>query len=331
MKSQRDLTFDIARALCALEIIAFWHLTNYLPEPYEYGPQLLHFGEKLTWGCLACFTFMSGYFLSKYSISTWKDVWFFYKKRLTRFYGMYFIAVLSLFLGGAILGTGFFKTTEQFVRTLLGVGCLSAPYPPTVWYFCMIMFFYLITPFVMCYKNEKKRIVVAVLLFAFLFVVKEMDFLDIDERLLVYYPFYVTGLLISKSFINKVKQSRSCLLLALPFLLFSYFIPKISIWEGIILDVMFILTIIPLSNILASTKLAGLLKQISYASMVAYLFHRHFYLSAVFLYNYPDYRPLNEATMSPIVAIAIVIPLIFVSSFYFQKSYDLFINKYFKQ
>lgn len=326
---QRDKTFDNARAFCALEIIAFWHLNNYLPEEWQFNSDLLNFGEKLTWGTLSCFTFMSGYFLSKHSFSSWSDVLSFYKKRLVRFYGLYLVAVLSLYVGGLIVGTQFFKTNGQFIRTVFGLGCLTRPYPPTVWYFCMIVFFYFLTPLLMVSKNLKWNIIIAFILFVLLFILKWFNILDVDERLLVYYVFFALGLYIPKISIEKLKNIPLISLLFFPYIIWAFY-THLNLWQGILLNLLFLICLIPICALIRNVWLCQVLGFISYGSMVAYLFHRHFYLASVLMYNYPDFRPLNEATLPLPIALFVVVPIIFLFSYCIQKFYYSFCKRVFK-
>lgn len=325
---KRDSIFDIVRALCAIEIIAFWHLSNYLPEAHSYSPQTLHIGEIITWGCLACFTFMSGFFLSKYKTTSLADVVGFYKKRLTRFYIIYLLSAGSLFIGGLLFHQPFFTDTKQFILTILGLGCFNYPYPPTLWYFCMIMFFYMITPLLSLQISNKWRYAIGGGILLTLLIIKFCGILNIDERLIVYFPFYLLGLFIDKSAVEKVKNIRLLPITFIPWLLAIIFIKEMSIYEGIVLDVLLIMSFISLASLLDQSKaLVKFFSFISTGSMVAYLFHRHFYLVAVIACNLHNMSNLRDASIPVPVAVCVVIPLIFIISYFVQKIYDFVINK----
>lgn len=325
---KRDKIFDIVRALCALEIVAFWHLSNYLPEAYSYSETTLHIGEIITWGCLSCFTFMSGFFLSKYKITSYSDVILFYKKRLTRFYVIYLISACSLYIGGLLFNQPFFINTKQFILTLLGLGCFYDPYPPTLWYFCMIMFFYLITPLLSLSIKNKYRYTIGLLIYLLIISMHCIHILNVDERLIVYYPFYVLGLFINKNTVEKVKNIKFFPLFFIPWFLIILFIEKINIYEGLVLDCLFIMSLISLASFINRFSLArSFLVFISIGSMIAYLFHRHFYLVAVILCNLNNLSNLKNSSIPVPIAIFVVIPIIFIFSYYFQKFYDLIINK----
>ena len=90
-----DLALDIVRALCILEIVGFWHMRNYVALSSE-TESLSSFGYCITLGVLSTFTFLSGYFLKKYSIASFADVKSFYLKRFKRFWIPFFIASLTV-------------------------------------------------------------------------------------------------------------------------------------------------------------------------------------------------------------------------------------------
>ena len=57
----RILLFDIVKAICVIEIVAFWHMLDYTP----INPHSLFMGDIITSSVLAAFTFASGFFLVK--------------------------------------------------------------------------------------------------------------------------------------------------------------------------------------------------------------------------------------------------------------------------
>ena len=101
-----------------------------------------------------------------------------------------------------------------------------------------------------------------------------------------------------------------------------------SIYEGIVLDVLLIMSLISFASLLDQSKaLVKFFSFISTGSMVAYLFHRHFYLVAVIACNLHNLSNLRDASIPVPVAVCVVIPLIFIISYFVQKVYDFVINK----
>lgn len=79
---------DIARALCVIWIVCFWHMNQYLIDECKIFPSDSYIREvalNITDGVLALFTLISGYFMSKKEVYDKKGILEFYKKRLLRF------------------------------------------------------------------------------------------------------------------------------------------------------------------------------------------------------------------------------------------------------
>ena len=138
----RDMRFDIARSLCMIYVVGVFHLTQYLGDSQEYYLGHSPVGSRFVSSTLGVFSLISGYFIGiKYGFKDRTEVLQFYKKRLVRFFPLFFIAALLLWLIG-------FNTLGQTICALMGVGCLVPEnlYPQTLWYISMLMIFYLITP-----------------------------------------------------------------------------------------------------------------------------------------------------------------------------------------
>ena len=92
MGNNRLIEFDFCRSICVLWIVGFWHLQYYLAPEFQLEGNTWEICRVLTNGVLATFTFLSGFFLKKYTFSNINDVYDFYKKRLVRFYPLYAIS-----------------------------------------------------------------------------------------------------------------------------------------------------------------------------------------------------------------------------------------------
>lgn len=204
--SNRDSTFDIFRALCALEIIAFWHIFFYLPDEYSLTGINLEIGKYLTMIALSGFSFMSGYMLKKYEFNTWGDVWIFFKKRFKRFYILLFLSCFSLYAVGLIMHHPWFTDTKQFVFTLLGLNVFFPPLATTLWFFSMMIFFYLITPVIKAPRKVFLRVVLAFAILGLLLILNKVS--HADSNVLYYYPFYMLGLLLPHDIVEKIKRHR---------------------------------------------------------------------------------------------------------------------------
>lgn len=120
LSKSRDLSFDVTRVVCTLWIVGIWHLMNYIPNQ---APAALTtgIGEPVTITALSCFMFISGYFLRKYPFRDRADVLTFYRKRFSRFYGLYFLSAITLLIGGFFTDKSWFDSYHQFFLTLCGL------------------------------------------------------------------------------------------------------------------------------------------------------------------------------------------------------------------
>lgn len=184
MSNSRNGVFDVARALCVLYIVAFWHLLNYFPS-IKLNGMSLQVCSSITIVVLGTFTFMSGFFLKKYVIETLDDVKLFYWKRFKRFYIPYLVCLTVLFLGG------WFESGKQFVLSLIGLSTYIGSSPNTVWYFSMLMSFYALTP-ILLYLKKRNHFYFYALTFGLICLY--VLFSRING---MYFPFYLLGILVA--------------------------------------------------------------------------------------------------------------------------------------
>lgn len=323
--NNRDYTLDVARALCALEIIAFWHMMDYLPESQALSGISLKAAEYLTNTALAGFTFISGYCLSKYKITNIKDAFLFYKKRLTRFYPLFFLSAVSLLFAGYAFHHPWFVSISQFVTTILGVNMFFPPVAMTLWYFSMIITFYILTPFVLFYSSSKIRQISLSISILILFVIIN-QFHNVNENLFLYYPFYILGLLNPQSAVNWI-YNKKILLALISLIVFSVLsvftveVPAGGVWTYCAVVIGFVM-LLSLSKIIPDNPITRkAFFFISYSSMVAYLFHRQIYYVLIHVIGDAN-QELNILT-----ALFISVPIIFIVGYFVQKLYDMLVKK----
>ena len=136
---KRDAAFDVARAICMLWIISCWHVFDYIEYPEWIKGEM----KSITICVLACFTFISGYFVGKKKI----DILEFYNARFNRFYLLFFVSSSILLIGG------WFESIWQFFFTLTGLSNFILPQAKTLWYMSMLLLFYILTPFLLMRKG----------------------------------------------------------------------------------------------------------------------------------------------------------------------------------
>lgn len=123
----RIIEFDIIRAICILEIVAYWHLRNYFPIT-----DLGRYGSVITNVSLAGFTLISGYLNGHKK----RSVLDFYSSRLKRLFIPY---ILSYFLL-VLIGFNSFEMSKV-IMDLVGLSIFAPPMPRTLWYISMLSFF----------------------------------------------------------------------------------------------------------------------------------------------------------------------------------------------
>lgn len=303
---ERVLLFDIMKALCVIEIVAFWHMLDYTPLIYKKVP----WGEQLTFTVLSAFTFASGFFLGKKQILALP----FYKSRLKRF----MIPLLgSLFV--------FYLLHLTSLKTLcfapIGLSCFIGPMPLTLWYFSMIILFYWITPLLLwnvwsLSPMEKMMNIIIRSIMIYLIIILA----GVEERVQMYYFFYIIGIIVNLDTIKIVLNIKPICQLGgvIIWLLISYDTPPSFISN--LLGLILLLCLCNLLEKYSSKKVKSILSNISYASMFTYLFHRVFYTIAKHIWGMPD------GTI-PIWSLAVTIPIIFLLSYYMQKIYDCMLLK----
>ena len=310
MNNARNGVFDVARALCVLYIVAFWHLLNYFPS-IKLNGMSLQVCSSITIVVLGTFTFMSGFFLKKYVIETLDDVKLFYWKRFKRFYIPYLVCLTVLFLGG------WFESGKQFVLSLIGLSTYIGSSPNTVWYFSMLMSFYALTP-ILLYLKKRNHFYFYALTFGLICLY--VLFSRING---MYFPFYLLGILITDKRL-KVLTSKWIYIITfmISFILLLYVQDK---W-GLLICRYFLIfcgifLIVKLSQSLCCNASLKFWNLLAYSSMMAYLYHRIHYKIIGFIIS-PD-----GITSIILFAIMGVISL-FLISYWLQKIYDNFSRKY---
>jgi surface polysaccharide O-acyltransferase-like enzyme len=312
---QRNTTLDISRAISILLIVGYWHVFDYFK--IKPDARITENSFQFVTSALALFIYLSGYFLGKYKIENLVNATDFYKKRLIRFYTLFFLSALSMW------AIGMFPFTT-LITSLLGISPYWLPQPPTLWFICMLLGFYLITPLVLVQKNRVKRLMVSGLIYLVIFLFHRYVS-NIDERVLMYFPFFILGIVTPKEhFMNEIMKLKYLFISGILFSIILYFnIHRVHIltyfcsftFVNNLIGVCFILA---LSNLIDKiTFLKPLLLKISYASMAIYLFHRQIY------YLFIQVLP-SDLSLQILYFGVIVIPITFVIAYFIQVYYDKF-------
>lgn len=311
INNNRQLLPDIARTLCMLEIVAFWHLFDYI-DPVNWQ----HYFKPLTLGSLGCFTFLSGLFLGKKEMAFKK----FYLARLIRFMPLLMLALVMFYILHMV-------NAKTMILSAVGISCFYPPQPLTLWFFAMMIVFYFVTPFLLHHLHIFSHsydlwIFLARATIFYCMLIMFHIFFPTDYRLLVYYPFYVGGILFPISSLHNLER-KWYLLLTFAFLLLVTGI-KVDIYvlSELMQALGSVILILLTSSILEKIKKRGFVYTVefmSYISMTAYLFHRVVYSLVLRVFH------VEDVSFGWILA---MITILFISAFIMQKGYDKIIEKY---
>lgn len=306
----RILMFDVARVLCTLVVVAFYHMTDYL---YN-GAELRSGYSWMATSSMACFTFISGFFLGKKEL----DCKSFFVSRLRRIFIPLVLTSVLLYFGG------WFDSGRQFLFTITGLSCFFLPQPSTLWFFSMIIVFYFLTPFITTKRPGKTLIHGAVCMGVFLLL---FHFSMLDIRLLYYFPFYIAGILITETTVLRlVRDIKITVLCILILCVMTNLSTRESYSDLAVINTSGVLLVMTTSFYIekySTRKIKYLFECLSYSSMFAYLFHRGIYgITGLFYKHF-----LNESYL-PALIIPAVLVTIFAVSYFAQKTYDLLITNF---
>lgn len=315
----RIAVLDYIRAFCMLYIIGVWHLNNYLPPTLHFSSGVYRTFEAITVAILSTFTFLSGYLLRKYEFNTATDIWYFYKKRILRFWPLFFVSSMTLYLMH-------WMNTKQLLLGITGLTMFSPPPAKTLWYISMLMFFYAITPLVR-WKKKKGDIDLSSL-FAPLVVFFSLLLFCLlgaaDNRLVVYSPVYLIGLLSKDLSLNRRQWT---LLFTISFVIcvvLSAIFHNMYLIRNICISLTGCLCLVSGAFIIVSKlRPTRLVVFLVYGSMTAYLFHRQIF--GVVLYFLGN----NESGESflPLWLAIITLIILFFAAWVLQYIYDYLLKK----
>lgn len=312
MNKQRIIEFDFIRGFCMIYIVGVWHLNNYLSVDMQYGNEVFVYLKNAV---LATFTFISGYMLRKYEFGSGCDIIHFYKKRVLRFYPLFILSALSLFVMQ-------WMDIKQLLYGISGLAMFTDAPVKTLWYISMLMFLYAITPIMRLKKLNKMRygkLFVFCLVLVVLIILYRKEI--IDERLMRYMPIYVLGLYVKDLNFNK-KQWMSIGLGSLIFIVGFWLIHIDRVIFSCIVAFWGAASLIAIGFLLPVKRFYGPINFFAYSSMTAYLFHRQIFGIALWLLGV---RGFGEPYLPLFIAI-ITLVLLFLSSWLMQFIYDRLIS-----
>ena len=309
----RIIHLDIIRVICMIWVIALWHMRNYT-QPLNWNLISIQTMQQITFGCLAMFTFLSGYLAGGKRISSVQNALSFYWNRIIRLYPLYFLSCISLWVVHMI-------DKKQLITSILLVGELVGNPPSTIWFINMIFLFYFFTPLLNAVEKPGRKIIIILTIGGIWYVTRK--FCGTDIRLEYYWPFYSLGICANsfRFFQEKIMKEQENLISMVIGLILCAMAAGLGDGEFTILSYLCCISwgifVLELSKILSRNKpVTKIIDFLAYSSMCAYLFHR-----AVF-----SFFQICFGNVHQIIAWMLILPLLFLFSFIVQKVYDIIVQ-----
>ena len=319
MEKKRIIAFDYIRSICVIYIVGIWHLNNYLSPSLRFNGKVSFVLESIVVAVLATFSFVSGYFMRKYSFHSIRDVLLYYKKRFLRFWPLFFLASLGLYL---IHWMDF----KQFLLCVTGLSLFTATPVKTLWYISMLMPLYFVATPIIGYKAEtfRQRLIRAFFMFLLVFILVALGISD--RKLLLYSPLYFAGLLSRDIRLPFTKSLLVFISSSMIFILGLFFLKRAISFN----QLSYLFSIFGTSSIIAfgfllpkSRWTDNMFQRIAYASMAAYLFHRLFFGVVLFICWQ---QKEGEPYLSVFIACMTFI-LSLIGAWVIQRVYDIIVQK----
>ena len=314
-KSFRLVVFDVGRALCALYIVGFHHVLDYIPHLKDLCGGPLEKSVKI--GCLGFFFFCSSLLSSiRHESGSMSDAIAFWKRRAVRIVPLYLLALISF--------------SRPFMLTLSATVGLNNFIPdidgrniPTLWFVSQLMVFYFLYPALRAIRS-KRWLAAVCLALEVVFWIGHSRF-GWDRRLWWYFPLYAAGLAFS------------------PFAERRLFLSSVALSVGFAcLTICGMTDVCPIATAFCGCGLLYLVatamsraafsipffRFLSFSSMAAYLFHRKLYhrLTA------PLASSLGGDSLSPFSLLwmfGLCVPVVFLTGWAIQKGYDRLVRRMF--
>lgn len=319
---ERNITIDILRGACMFYVVGVCHLSQYLG--HEYYLYYIPFGNSIGWTCLGTFSMISGFLIGrKYCVHSFSDVRQFYKKRLVRFYPLFFLSAICLLLIG-------FNNSCQTVNALTGISPFvrnSMCRPLTLWYISMIMVFYLISPVVLLVSRKWPRILISILIISFFVGISSVIY--VDKRFIFNLLLFLFGSCMALYNLSNLQKFTGWSGMIVSLIVYVGMLTLLDVVHHPIFrwstDFFGVLCLVIIANFM-SKKISAkntYVHFLSYVSMSAYLFHRFVYWGCLKIFN------PNDITLLGLYLFVFAFPVTLCFAYYVQKYYDKLVSRFF--
>lgn len=188
----------------------------------------------------------------------------------------------------------------------------------------MLMFFYLVTPFI---QYGKIKILNATVLLLIMLLWGQVA--TIDRSVFLYYLMYVLGLYCTPQLVKKFNGHISILPISLAVWICLTELIPLGGWGGVrltvkitysIVGIIFLLCLSP--QLAKITRLHKIIQVLAYLSLALYLFHRQIYQFVMVIYSYFDLQ------VTIYTAYLLMLPLAILGAYVIQLLYDKAVSKF---
>ncbi len=316
IRTPKNYTIDLLRAISILYIVGYWHLFNYTSAFPGYKNV---YTTWLTVIVLALFTFLAGYLIgAKEEFNSKKDLFSYYTKKVLRIYPLYLLAILLFYL----LEISDFKT---LLKASVFLSMFKTPAPLTLWFITMIFNFYIIAPILVKTKNNLRHLLIISITIMLIFLSYSSITGFLDYRIIVYFPAFVAGIIIAtkEKFFLQLKPVFYLLLFltTIPLILIEFDSKTLNRLMRIPFNVSGSVALYIMSRTISGQPLKKLISHISYASFTMLIFHRPVYKLLKSLY-FPE-----NPNFQIIYLIFFCLPMVLIISWLIQAGYDKLTKK----
>lgn len=197
---ERLIEIDILRTIAIL-IIVFVHLPLYAFDVFNYLGSLSVFRYPIVHIALGLFFFISGFgmHLNKRPMNTLSDVRFYFKRRFTRIFPLYWVA-FGTFLIGFFLKNELSLSFCDIIIHLFGLQIIF-PYlcggvgpVDTLWFIGLILTYYVLYAVITFFAKDTKRVIKISFILFLIFIL----FFSGDDRFFYYYFTFIGGIIASE-------------------------------------------------------------------------------------------------------------------------------------
>jgi len=181
----RIVSFDFARSISILWVVAVWHVTDYFPA-YAYLKSA--FAYRVTVAALGVFVLISGFLMGRKAVPARE----FYTARMVRIYPPFVLACLAF---GVMKLAGW----GTVVKAAALIGMVNGPAIYTLWFINMIVLFYAVTPVLMRARGSLIGFSLLCGGLAAALALAALSWSGVSPRLAMYFPCYALGLWLARA------------------------------------------------------------------------------------------------------------------------------------